>query len=181
MVEWVSAEREGAIERVDPRGRRVQTHFNDYRADVLNVIPPQKAGSLALQAGLVDESGWCPVDFRTFESLRAPGIHVIGDACKGDPMPKSAFAAYSQAKACVLAVLDLLGEAEPDAPRLINNCYSFVGPEAAISVTGVYAPSGDGRELAALSVAETPPGADWSAEAEHAADWQSLFFREVFS
>lgn len=180
MVEWISAEKEGKIERVDVAKRTVHTQFNDYRADLLNVIPPQKAGKLAQLAGLADESGWCPVDPKTFESTLAPGIHVIGDACIADPMPKSAFAANSQAKVCAAAVIDLLKNRDPDSPSLINHCYSFLSPEQAISITGVYEYSASEKRLTATSAGETPPHGDRRQEAEHARSWQTLITQDVF-
>ena len=93
-------------------------------------------------AGVADRSGWCPIDPATFESKLQPGIHVIGDAAIAGAMPKSAFAANSQAKTCAAAVAQLLAGATPAAPKLINTCYSLVAPDYGISVAGVYQPSG---------------------------------------
>lgn len=180
MVEWISAEHEGKIERVDAESRVVYTEFNEYRADVLNVIPPQKAGKLAQSAGLTDESGWCPVDPRTFESTIVPGVYVIGDACTASPMPKSAFAANSQAKVCAAAVIDLLQGREPSPPSLINHCYSFLQPDYAISITGVYEYSPTEKQLKAISTGETPIDGDRRKEAEHARNWQKVIAAEAF-
>src|SRR3989442_7854165 len=101
---------------------------------VANVIPPQKAGRIADAAGVADRSGWCPIDPVTFESKLQPGIHVIGDAAIAGAMPKSAFAANSQAKTCAAAVARLLTGANPTPPQLINNCFRLVGPHYLISV-----------------------------------------------
>jgi sulfide dehydrogenase [flavocytochrome c] flavoprotein subunit len=181
MIEWISSEKQGRIERVDPEERVVHTEFGKYRASVLNVIPPQKAGRLAEVAGLADASGWCPVDPLSFESTLAPKVHVIGDACIATPMPKSAFAANSQAKVCAAAVLDLLADVEPEPPTLINHCYSFLDPDNAISITGVYGYSSREKNLTTLSSGETPPGGDYRREAEYARSWQDIFMRQVFS
>src|SRR5439155_723424 len=78
-----------------------------------NVIPPQKAGRIAEAAGVADRSGWCPIDPVTFESKLQPGIHVVGDAAIAGAMPKSAFAANSQAKSCAAAVVRLLAGGTP--------------------------------------------------------------------
>ena len=180
MVEWISSEREGVIDHVDTRRRVVHTEFNQYDADVLNVIPPQRAGNLATLADLEDESGWCPVDPLTFESLRTPDIHVIGDACSAAPMPKSAFSAQSQARACASAVVDLLDGQAPTPPRLINHCYSFVAPERAISVTGVYGYQPATKTLETLSSGETAPDGNWTREGEFARDWYGLMMKETF-
>ena len=76
----------------------------------------------------------------TFESKLQPNIHVIGDACIAGGMPKSAFAANSQAKVCAAALAKLLAGEKPEEPRLINTCYSLVAPDYGISVAGVYQP-----------------------------------------
>jgi len=66
------------------------------------VIPAQQAGGIARSAGLADESGWCPVDQRTFESTVHKGVHVIGDACVAGKMPKSGYAANSHGQSSSL-------------------------------------------------------------------------------
>jgi sulfide dehydrogenase [flavocytochrome c] flavoprotein subunit len=180
MVEWVSAEKQGRIERVDVHRRTVHTNFGHHHASVLNPIPPQKAGKLAQAAGLTDETGWCPVDAKTFESTLAPDVYVIGDSCTASPMPKSAFAANSQAKVCAAAVMDSLLDREPGLPALINHCYSLLSPEYAISITGVYEYSSSEKGLIATSGGETPPHGDREREAEYAHSWQTLFMKEVF-
>ncbi len=180
MIDWLSPELEGVIDHIDTRNRVVHTEFNRHPADVLNVIPPQRAGDLARLAGVTDESGWCPVDPLTFESRLQPGIHVIGDACSAAPMPKSAFSAQSQARVCGAAVIALLAGHEPAVPRLINHCYSFVDPARAISVTGVYGYQPSTRSLTTLSSGETAPDGDWLSEGVHARDWYDLIVEETF-
>ncbi len=140
LIEWVSGP-DGQVDAVDARSKSaIAGPLEDkYRADVLNVIPPQKAGSIAETAGLTGPSGWCPVDPATCESQLQRGIHVIGDAAIQDPMPKSAFAANSQAKVCANAVVSLLNERAPGEPYWINTCYSLIGPAYGISVADVYA------------------------------------------
>lgn len=168
MIEWISAEKEGRIERVDEKELTVHTEFNEHRADVLNIIPPQKAGWLAESAGLTDASGWCPVHPVSFESRLRGGIHVIGDACIATPMPKSAFSANSQAKVCAAAVVDLLAGREPGLPSLINHCYSLLAPDYAISIDGVYEYSEQENQLVTTGGGETPMDADRRQEAEFA-------------
>jgi sulfide dehydrogenase [flavocytochrome c] flavoprotein subunit len=180
MVEWVSAEKEGQIDHVDVIRRVVQTEFNEHRASVLNIIPPQRAASIASKAGLTDASGWCPVDPASFASSRVPHIHVIGDACIATPMPKSAFAANSQAKVCARAIVEELQERDPGPPSLVNHCYSFLAPDYAISITGVYQLARNGRELAAAATGETPMDADRRQEARFARDWQANIRADTF-
>ena len=98
--------------KVDAGGMTAETSFGDeIKADVLNVIPPQRAGTVAQVSGLADDSGWCPVDAKTFESTLHKGVHVIGDSVIAGAMPKSAYAANSQAKVCAAAVEDAVARA----------------------------------------------------------------------
>jgi sulfide dehydrogenase [flavocytochrome c] flavoprotein chain len=181
MVEWISSAKEGRIEHIDVDRRVVTTEFGEYRADVLNVIPPQKAGALAETAGLTDASGWCPVDPRGFQSTLAPGVHVIGDACIATPMPKSAFSANSQAKICAAAVVAVLEGRSPDLPSLINHCYSFLAPDYAISINGVYEFSAAENQLVATGGGETPMDADRRKEARFARSWRGNIDADSFS
>jgi len=140
VLEWVSLSDGGKVTQVDPAAMTLSTDFGDHKADVANVIPPQRAGAIAQAAGVADRTGWCPVDPVSFESKLVPGIHVIGDAAVMGAMPKSAFAANAQAKVCAQAITALLAERTPAEPRLINTCYSLVAPGYGISVAGVYRP-----------------------------------------
>lgn len=138
MIEWVSGAQGGIIEAIDPETRTLMGSFEEFKGDVINLIPHQKAGALAQTAGLANESGWCPVDQRTFESSIHKDIHVIGDACIAGAMPKSGYSANSQGKVCAAAIVAAInGEAAP-APSYVNTCYSIIAPEHGISVAGVY-------------------------------------------
>src|SRR5207248_8150103 len=129
---WVSLSNGGKVVSVDAKTRTLVTDFATYKADVANVIPPQQASGIAQLAGVADGTGWCPIDPITFESRLQPNIHVIGDAAIAGAMPKSAFAANSQAKTCAAAVARLLTGATPSAPKLINTCYSLVAPDSGL-------------------------------------------------
>ena len=183
LLEWVSLSKGGAVTSVDASTRTLVTDFGRHQPKVANIIPPQKAGRIAEVAGVTDRSGWCPIDPVTFESKLLPGIHVIGDAAIAGAMPKSAFAANSQAKTCAAAVAKLLTGATPSAPKLINTCYSLVAPDYGISVAGVYQPSGG--QLAevpgsgGVSPAEAPRPAR-AIEAGLAEAWFRTITAEVF-
>lgn len=140
LLEWVSLSDGGKVNSVDAREMTFTTDFNVQKADVANVIPPQRAGAIAVLAGVADRTGWCPIDPVSFESKLQPNIHVIGDAAIAGAMPKSAFAANAQAKTCAAAIIRALSGALPEEPRLLNTCYSLVAPDYGISVAGVYRP-----------------------------------------
>jgi NADPH-dependent 2,4-dienoyl-CoA reductase/sulfur reductase-like enzyme len=141
LLEWVPLSSGGKVNSVDAMKYTLTTDFDTYKADVANVIPPQRAGRIAEIAGVADRTGWCPVDAVTFESKLQPGIHVIGDAAIAGGMPKSAFAANAQGKICADAIVHLLEGREPTEPRLINTCYSIVAPGYGISIAAVYRPA----------------------------------------
>ncbi|HYD69919.1 NAD(P)/FAD-dependent oxidoreductase [Azospirillum sp.] len=139
LIEWVPASRDGKVVSVEPKEKVLVSEFGErHKGAVVNVIPPQKAGAIADAAGVTDDKGWAPVDHRTFESRKVPGIHVVGDACIPGAMPKSAFCATAQAKVAAAAVVAALnGTSLPD-PQFINTCYSLIGDGYGISVAGVY-------------------------------------------
>jgi hypothetical protein len=140
MIERVSLSQGGRVTSVDPATNTIVTDFGNYTAQVANVIPPQKAGRIAEIAGAADNTGWCPIDPVTFASKLVPDIHVIGDACIGGGIPKSASAANAQAKTCAAAIANLVSGGQPEMPRLVGACYNTVAPGYAFSLSGVYQP-----------------------------------------
>jgi NADPH-dependent 2,4-dienoyl-CoA reductase/sulfur reductase-like enzyme len=182
-LEWVSLSSGGKVTSVDPGAMTLVTDFARHKADVANVIPPQKAGRIAEIAGAADRTGWCPIDPATFESKLQPNIHVIGDASIAGAMPKSAFTANAQAKVCAAAVAKLIGGGKPDDPRLINTCYSLVAPDYGISVAGVYRPADGQIKDVEGSGGVSPlnaPASTRAAEATFANGWFSTITQEVF-
>ena len=175
MIEWISESEGGAIDAVDVKAMTVNPTFGDpQKGDVINVIPPQKAGMIAEIAGLADESGWCSVDQRTFESKAHKDIHVIGDASIATPMPKSGFAASSQGKVCATAIVASLSGQEMPDPSYVNTCYSLVGPDYGISVAAVYRLGEDGIAAVAGAGGVSPKDADAEfrvAESRYALGW----------
>ena len=137
MIEWVSAAAGGTVEELDVESMTLQAEIEAFQGDVINIIPPQKAGAIAFAADLV-EGDWCPVHKRTFESKRHNDIYVLGDASSASKMPKSAYAANSQAKVAAAAIASRVAGLEPGDPTFVNTCYSVVGEEFGISVAAVY-------------------------------------------
>lgn len=139
LISWKGLEDQANVTKVDAATRTVTTEFGDtVKADVLNIIPAQKAGKLAFDIGLTSEAGWCPVDFKTFESTLHKDVYVIGDACIAGAMPKSGYSANSQGKTAAAAVVASLRSIELPETSHINTCYSLVGKNYGISVAGVY-------------------------------------------
>jgi len=183
LVERVGQSDGGKTIAVDPAAMTVQTDFETYKAAVASIIPPQRAGAIAVAAGVADRSGWCPVDPVSFESRLVPGIHVIGDAAIMGAMPKSAFAANAQAKVCAEAIAALLDGGTPQAPLLINTCYSVAAPGYGFSVAGVYRPQNgqltDIDGAGGTSPLDAPP-AQRVQEAEEADAWYQTITHQVF-
>ena len=182
-LEWVPLSKGGKVSAVEVGEMTLVTDFARHKADVANVIPPQKAARIAELAGVADRTGWCPIDPVTFESKLRPNIHVIGDAAIAGAMPKSAFAANSQAKVCAVAVAKLIGGGKPDEPKLANTCYSLLAPGYGISVAGVYrAQQGHIADLphsVGVSPLDAPP-AHRAAEARHGAAWYAAISQDIW-
>ncbi len=183
ILERVSQSDGGAVTAVEPATRVFKTDFGDHKADVGNVIPPQRAGKIAAAAGVADRTGWCPIDPVTFESRLVANIHVIGDAAIAGAMPKSAFAANAQAKVCAQALVALLGGTQPSPPLLMNTCYSMLAPGDAISVAGVYRPAdgvlSDIHGAGGPSPLDAPPEMR-AREAEYADAWFRRITAETY-
>jgi sulfide dehydrogenase [flavocytochrome c] flavoprotein chain len=124
---------------VEVAQRRVKTEFESVTADVLNVIPPQRAGKVAQMLGLANiDARWCEVDFLTYESRVLPNTYVVGDAVSAG-LPKSAHMATSQARVCASAIVAAFSQTAPDPmPVFANTCYSFVSDKLAMHVAHVY-------------------------------------------
>ena len=127
------------IAEVDVKTKTVKTDFETVTGDVLNIIPPQRAGKPAQLAGVDNaDKRWCEVSFITYESTVVPNVHVIGDAIDSN-LPKSAHMATNQARVCASAIVELMSKRTPDqAPVFANTCYSFVNDKEAMHVATVY-------------------------------------------
>ena len=127
---------------VDVAARTLKFEFNDdLKADVLNVVPPMRAGDIAVKTGLATANRrWCEIDFLTHESKAAKNIHVIGDSIQVAPaMPKSGHMANQHGKTCAAAVVALLTGKQPNTMPIYNNtCYSFVSDEDVVHVASVH-------------------------------------------
>jgi sulfide dehydrogenase [flavocytochrome c] flavoprotein subunit len=124
---------------VDVATKTVKTEFESVQANVLNVIPPQRAGKIAQIVGAANvDKRWCEVDFLTYESKLVPNVHIIGDSVSAS-LPKSAHMATSQARVCANAIVAMMSQQAPDAsPVFANTCYSYVSDKMAMHVANVY-------------------------------------------
>jgi sulfide dehydrogenase [flavocytochrome c] flavoprotein chain len=178
MIEWIPMTEDGVVVRVESAKMILYTAQKAHPVDVANIIPPQAPGLLAPQSGLAADHGWCPVNPATFESPLINGVHVIGDACIADPMPKSASAANAQAKQCALAIVASLEGREPPAPLFESVCYSLLERGSALSIHGRF-------RLAEGLIQQEPdqeqPGSVTGAQEErNAQEWYRRIVQDSF-
>ncbi len=123
--------------RVDPKEMTIHLDGEIIKVDACNVIPDQKAGTIAHVAGIVDDN-WAPVHAEDMRSKLDENIYVLGDASNQGDMPKSAYAANSQAKVCASAILARL-EGKAAAPaRYRNTCWSWVAANDSVKIGANY-------------------------------------------
>jgi sulfite dehydrogenase len=148
--------------------------FEDVKADVLNVVPPQRAADLARSAGLVNMNNrWVGVDWLTMESTAAAGVHVLGDATFSAPlMPKSGHMANQHAKVAAAAIIQLLkGEPVSATPVVMNTCYSFVSGREAMHIASVHQYDAKDKTFKAVAGAGGVSAAASQVEARYALSW----------
>jgi len=154
----------------------------EIKGDVINIIPPQKAGQIAHVAGLVGpDKKWCPVNPTTFESTLQKDIHVIGDSSIAGAMPKSGYSANSEAKVCAANIVALMNGRDISDMSAVNTCYSFLSAKEAVSVTGVYQVNKEKNAIEAVagSVGVSPDLSE--LEAVYAQSWVKNILTEMSS
>ena len=180
MIEWAPARSTGQIHAVNAAS--VTTTSGTFKADIVNVIPAQVAGDIARASGLVDPSRWCPVDPLTFESKLQPSIHVIGDSAAAGDMPKSAFAAASQAKACAFAIAAAMTGAQPVPALLFNACFTHLAGDDAIIVAERFEPRRGVIEIVDRSASEVGESKETRRRnVQRAGGWYDAFTQDVFA
>ena len=139
MVEWQDPKMHGGIKSVDAKTMTVKTDLAEYKAQLINVIPAQTAGKIALDAGLADKSGFCAINPENMKSSLDGNIFVLGDACIAGDMPKSGFTANSHAKVVAMVIRGELANGKTFPARYTNTCWSLIETDDAVKVGGSYA------------------------------------------
>ena len=200
MIEWVAGASGGGVERVDAGAMTCFGMLDDFRGDVINIIPPHRAGKIARDAGLATLKGnWCEVKPENMESKAQKDIYVIGDACvggetaTGNGFPKSAHMANSQAKAVAASLVAKFNGLPPPVPVYTNTCYSVVAHDWGFSVVHlfrvadgqwVYIKNGSGISPTSFGTKEKPqpvPRSYRKMEAEYADGWLRNLMADAFS
>ena len=161
----------------------VRTDFDNIKGDVLNVVPPHRAGDIAARSGLITTNNrWCDVDWRTMESKAVKGVHVLGDATLSAPgMPKSASMANNHAKIAAAAIVQLLNGRQPAPVKILNTCYSFVAEKEAIRVSSVHEWDAGQGTLVPVKGAGGVSAARSEAEATYTWNWARTIWADSFA
>ncbi len=172
------------VVEVDAATKTVKLSFEDVRADVLNIVPPHRAGKVAVDAGLVNANGrWCSVDFLTYESSAVKNVHVLGDAIMAAPqMPKSGHMANQHAKVCAAAVIALLRSGPVNTqPLFTNTCYSFVSDKEVIHVASVHGYNPQQRTMEVIKGASGVSTGPSELEGRYAEAWGRNIWNDMLA
>ena len=172
----------GTATAVDTKAMTITTAAGDiHKADVANVVPAQEAGRIAHEAGLVDDSGWCPILPASMRARNQPDIHVLGDAAIASAMPKSAFAANSQAKVVAMTIRSELSGSRSFGARYRNTCWSSVAPDDTVKIGASYEPGEDKIESVDSFISSVGESRDVRTANRNEADaWYDSITADIF-
>ena len=172
------------VTELDLKGKRLLTETGDaIKGDVLNVVPPHRAGDIAQKSGLVNVNNlWCGVDWVTMESLVHKNIHVLGDATFPAPgMPKSGHMANQHGKAAAAAIVELMNGRTPDAPMMANTCYSFVDDKNVVHVASVHSYDPKDKTMKPVAGAGGVSGRPTEMEGRFALGWARNIWADMLT
>jgi len=139
MIEWQDPKMHGGVKNVDAKSMTVKTDLGEYKAQLINVIPAQMAGKIARDAGLANQTGFCPINPENMRSATDANVYIVGDACIPGDMPKSGFSANSQAKVAAMMIRGELANGRTFPARYTNTCWSLIETDDTVKVGGTYA------------------------------------------
>ena len=141
MIEWIGPDFGGNAVEVRPDTMEVVIDGEVQKVDCCNVIPGQIAGKIAQLAGVTDDGGWAPVNPDNMKSKVDENVFVLGDASAQGDMPKSGFAANSQAKVAAMTIRAELTGSKAFPAKYTNTCWSLIAPEDGVKVGASYEPT----------------------------------------
>jgi len=181
MIEWYGADVHGGVVGVDAEAGTVETDLDTFEGALLNIIPGQQAGAIAVAGGLTDDSGFCPIVADSMRSTMDENIYVLGDASIAGAMPKSGFSANSQAKVAAMSVRGDLLDSKVFPAKFSNTCWSLIGTDDGVKVGAQYAVE-EGK-IAATSkfISETGEDAELrKATYEESIGWYDGITADIF-
>ena len=165
-IEWISKKSGGKIIKLDSKKKFVVTENGEkISGDLINIIPEQKASDIFFSSNLI-KNDWCDVNPTTFELKGNKFIHVIGDSINAWDMPKSAFSANSQGKACSENIINMILDRKVSNPVFLNTCYSLASPNHGFSVTSWYRVNSTNTKIVSLGSKQTSLGLSDSEKKE---------------
>ncbi|MGM0584191.1 MAG: FCSD flavin-binding domain-containing protein [Pseudomonadota bacterium] len=181
MITRLDAGFAGPVEEVRPDTMEIVAGGEVTKADAVNVIPAQKAGRIAEEAGLTDDTGWAPVVPATMQSREDENIHVLGDSAAQGDMPKSGFAANSQAKVCAMAVRAALTDSRMFPAKFSNTCWSLIAEEDGVKVGAAYEATDEKIAKTSGFISDTGEDADMRRRTyEESLGWYSGITSDMF-
>jgi len=181
MVERIGPDFGGEKVSVDPEAMTIDIDGMVENVDVCNVIPAQKAGRIADMAG-VTEGNWAPVNAADMSSKMDADVHVLGDAAAQGDMPKSGFAANSQAKVCAMAVRGALTDSKVFPAKFTNTCWSLIAEDDGVKVGATYEATGEKIAKVDGFISQTgEDAATRKATYEESVGWYAGITTDMFS
>lgn len=182
MIEWVTGDFVGEVAAYSAKDNSIETEFDTFTGDVINLIPNQNAGKFAHNNGLVNDSGWCPVDLRTMESTLINDIYVIGDAIDNSELPKAASISETQAYVAAEAISAELKNKEPPTATFNSLCWSATDEGHAVKVMGDYHVDKGGMLIRDNLALSSPQDSDEERANNYAkaGSWNTDFFTRLY-
>lgn len=162
----------------------VELDFSEVQANVLNIIPPHRAGRIVDMLGVELINGrWVDVDWLSMEAKGAPNVHVLGDAVFPAPtMPKSGHMANQHAKVAAAAILNIFAGQSPSVePVVMNTCYSFVDAKNAMHVASVHQFNAEKHTFLPVDGSGGVSVAANELEAKYALSWAQNIWSDMLS
>lgn len=181
MIDWVGPDFGGGNVQVRPDAMEVVIDGEVTKVDVCNVIPAMKAGKIAEIAGVTNEAGWAPVHAATMQSRMDENIHILGDSAHQGDMPKSGFAANSQAKVAAMAIRGALTGSKVFPAKFSNTCWSLIQTNDGIKVGASYEATDEKIAKTAGFISQTGESADLrQATYEESVGWYAGITADMF-
>ena len=181
MIEWLDPETHGGIKNINVNTMEFETDIETFKADAASVVPAQKAGAIAMNAG-VNKGDWCPIVARSMQSQADENIYVLGDASIAKSMPKSGFSANSQAKVAANHIRGSLTGSKIFPARYSNTCWSLVSTNDGIKVGASYKGGAEKIDVTSKFVSKTGESAELrKATYEESIGWYEGITSDMFS
>jgi NADPH-dependent 2,4-dienoyl-CoA reductase/sulfur reductase-like enzyme len=181
MIEWLDPETHGGIKNINVDTMEFETDIETFKADAASVVPAQRAGAIAMNAG-VNKGDWCPIVATSMQSQADENIYVLGDASIAKSMPKSGFSANSQAKVAANHIRGSLTGSKIFPARYSNTCWSLVSTNDGIKVGASYKGGAEKIDVTSKFVSKTGESAELrKATYEESIGWYEGITSDMFS